>query len=198
MTNHFSRLPFLVALPALIVVAMAAGPSSQGDRLPARFTAAAINMDPTVQLKATLVDITVSRWTADAERKQLIDLLAKQGQPALQRAVHDLPRVGTIKTPDTLSYDLRYARRIPGEDGGEQIILMTDREIAIWEKQSMSRTVDYPFMVIELRLDQDGHGEGKLTVAAKLGVNKVGQIVMENYGTQPVRLSNVKREADRR
>ena len=180
------------------MAATAAVPSAQSDSVPMKFTATAINMDPTVNLSAAFVDITVTRWTADAERKRLVDLLGAQGQTALQRAVHDLPRVGTIKTPDTLSYDLRYARRIPGEDGGEQIILMTDREIAIWEKQSMSRTVDYPFMVIELRLNKEGRGEGKLTVATKLGVNKAGQLVMENYGTQPVRLSNVKRETDAR
>ena len=197
-TTPRTRIGLSAVFAASIVVAVSAVPASQSTNAPVRFTATAINMDPTVRLNAALVDFTVTRWSSDAERKRLLDILVEKGQDRLQRALHDMPRVGTIKTPDTLAYDLRYARSIPAEDGGEQVVLVTDREIAMWETASMSRTLEYPFMVIELRLDKSGQGEGKLTVATKLSVNKSGQIVMENYGTQPVRLSNVKRETDAR
>ena len=155
-------------------------------------------MDPTVRLKTTVVDFTVTRWSSDEERKRLLDILVEKGQDRLLRTLQNMPRVGTIKTPDTLAYDLRYAGSVPAADGGEQVVLITDRPLAMWETATMSRTLDYPFMLIELRLDTSGRGEGKLTVATKLSANKAGQFVMENYGTQPVRLSNIKRETGER
>ena len=155
-------------------------------------------MDPSVRMNATLVDLHVTRWSSEDERKQLLDMLVEKGRDRLLRALQEMPRAGTIKTPDSLTYDLRYARSTVADDGGEQIVLVTDREIAMWETATMSRTLQYPFMVIELRLDKSGRGEGKLTVATRLSVSRNGQIVMENYGTQPVRLSNVKREIDAR
>lgn len=197
-TTQPNRIMLSLALACSLVVAAAAVPASQETKAPVRYTATAINMDPTVRMNAALVDLHVTRWSSDEERKQLLDVLVEKGQDRLLRALQGMPRAGTIKTPDSLTYDLRYARNSVAEDGGERIVLVTDREIAMWETATMSRTLDYPFMVIELHLDKTGHGEGKLTVATKLSVSRDGQIVMENYGTQPVRLSNVKREIDAR
>jgi len=164
----------------------------QGNGLPARFTATATNLDPTVQLTATLVDFNITRWSTDTERQRLKDILVDKGQDKLLRALQDIPRVGTMKTPDTLSYDLHYARQTR-EGDEDRIVLVTDRPIAIWEQANFTRTLQYPFTVIELRIDPSGRGEGKITVATKIAVDKNGQIVLENYGTQPVRLSNVRR-----
>jgi hypothetical protein len=162
--------------------------------LPARFTATATNLDPTVRLTATLVDFTVTRWSTDAERQRLLSVLVDKGQDKLLRALQDIPRVGTMKTPDTLSYDLHYARLT--RDGDEdRVVLVTDRPISMWEQADFNRTLQYPFTVIEMRLDPSGKGEGKITVATKIIADpKTGQITLENYSSQPIRLSNVRRE----
>jgi hypothetical protein len=183
-----------LGLAALFVALLSAGLAAQSNAPMVRYTATATNLDPSVRLTATLVDITVSRWSSDTERQRLLGILAEGGQDKLLKALRDLPRVGTIKTPDSLAYALQYARRIQTDDGGERIILVTDRYISFWEAANQSRTLEYPFMVIELRLDSRGRGEGKMTVATKLEVDKDGQIVLENYGSQPVRLGSVKRD----
>jgi hypothetical protein len=160
-----------------------------------RYTANAINMDSSVRLKATTVDIVVNRWSTDAEREQLHTALVEQGQGKLLKTLQAMPKVGYIKTPDALSYDLHYAHRIPvGDTGAERVVLTTDRPINFWEAANSSRTLDYPFMVIELRMTSTGEGEGKLTVATKISQDPATkQIVLENYGDQPVRLLNVRR-----
>jgi len=183
-----------LGLAALFVALVSAGLAAQSNAPMVRYTATATNLDPTVRLTATLVDIAVSRWSTDAERQRLLGILKENGQDKLLKALQDLPRVGTIKTPDSLAFALHYARRIPTDDGGERIVLVTDRDISFWEAANQSRTLEYPFMVIELRLDSRGRGEGKMTVATKLDVDKDGQIVLENYGSQPVRLGSVKRD----
>ena len=164
-----------------------------------RYTANAINMDSSVRMATTSVDIVVNRWSTDAERERLMTSLVELGQDRLLKALQATPKVGYIKTPDALSYDLHYARRIPmGDTGAERVVLVTDRPINFWEAANSSRTLDYPFMVIELRMNSAGEGEGKLTVATKISSDPVTkQIVLENYGDQPVRLTSVRRVVDK-
>lgn len=108
--------------------------------------------------------------------------------------MQDLPRVGYIRTPNSIGYDLHYARKSLLADGGERVVMATDRYISYWEAVNRPRTIDYPFTVIELRLNADGEGEGKMSVATKITVDKdTNTIVLENYGTQPVLLQSVRR-----
>lgn len=93
------------------------------------------------------------------------------------------------------AYDLRYAQRTPQPEGGEQIVLATDRYIRFWEAAGSSRTTDYPFTIIEMRLDRDGRGKGKMFIATRvIGDKRNHTIVLENWGTQPVMLKDVRRE----
>jgi len=49
--------------------------------------------------------------------------------------------------------------------------------------------------VIELRLNRDGEGEGKMSLATKIIPDKdKNTITLENYETSPVMLTNVRRE----
>ena len=45
------------------------------------------------------------------------------------------------------------------------------------------------FTVVELRLNGDGEGEGKMSIAAKISGNNVLNLIeLEDYASQPVRL----------
>ena len=61
---------------------------------------------------------------------------------------------------------------MPGEDGGRRIVLVTDRPISFWEAANQPRSIDYPFTLIELRLNRDGEGEGKMSIATKITGNR--------------------------
>ena len=118
-------------------------------------------------------------------------VLVEKGANALLEALRKNEPVGRIRTPDSVGYDLRYAHQSPLEGGGRRVVVATDRPIGFWEASDRPRTVDYPFTVIELRLKPDGKGEGKLSIATK--VVPVGKtIYLEDYGTQPVTLTNVR------
>ena len=55
--------------------------------------------------------------------------------------------------------------------------------------------MDYPFTWIEIRFNKDGIGEGKMSVYAKITLNKDGQTMeLENYGQGPAQLTEVKIE----
>jgi hypothetical protein len=46
---------------------------------------------------------------------------------------------------------------------------------------------------MEIRVDKDGKGQGKMAVATKIDFDKEKKVVqIENYGSEPVRLNEVR------
>jgi hypothetical protein len=179
-----------------LVVAIVAGATlvvaGQTNGVAERFTAMAVNME---RGGAGTIEMVVNRWSTDAERTKLMTTLLEKGPEKLLDVLQDMPRVGYIRSNGGLGYDLHYAHRVKGEDGGERVVLSTDRRIGFWEASRQPRSIDYPFTVIELRLNNDGEGVGKMSLATKITADKDRTTVtLENYDTQPVLLQSVKRQ----
>jgi hypothetical protein len=66
------------------------------------------------------------------------------------------------------------------------------------ELRDQPRTVDYPFMVIDIRLKADGKGEGKLVPLAKINTDRDHIVEIENYASEPVRLTSVESKTQTR
>jgi hypothetical protein len=162
---------------------------------PETFTAFAVNMNSRVSGAATSqVDIHVQRYSTDEERDQLMDAFKTGGQDRLLDVLQDLPVVGYIRTPTSLRYDLHFARQVPLPEGGRKVILLTDRHMAMWEVVNSTRSVNYPFTLIQLQLDKDGTGVGKASIATKISQGGSDDVIeLENFESQPVLLNNVKK-----
>jgi hypothetical protein len=159
---------------------------------PLKLTAFAVNMAanrPAAQ--ANIVEIQIDRWSSEAERQSLRETLRAQGTDRLLSALQKVPKVGFIRTPDSLAWDLHYARATASGDGGTRIVLGTDRRMSFWELTNRDRSVDYPFTVIEIRLDKNGKGEGRMSIATKITADDQGDIHLEDYSVEPVRLQNI-------
>jgi hypothetical protein len=173
-------------------VLLTAAGSAQTMGTPERFTATAMNIN---NGRAGTIDITVNRWSTDKQRDQLMAVAAQKGPEKLLDALQDQPVVGHFGAPGNLSWDLHFARRMPLPEGGERIVLVTDRRIGFWEATNQPRSFDYPFTVIEVRMNRDGEGEGKMSVATKVIYDKkANMITLENFETSPVQLTQVRRE----
>src|SRR5205823_11670570 len=137
---------------------------------PEHFTAFAVDMSNTARTgrNSTTVDIVVNRWSSDADRDRLLTILREKGQDALLDALQKLPVVGYINTPGSLRYDLHFARQRPEPEGGRMIFLMTVRYIGAWEAANRPRTMDYPFMLIQLKVDKNGNGQGSASIYTKI------------------------------
>lgn len=178
--------------------------AAQTTGAPIRMSAWAVNMSNIATGANATIDIKVDRWSTADERQRLISTFLDKGQDALLRALQKAPVKGRMRIPGymgpdphnyRLGWDLRYAWQVPGEDGGRRIIIATDRYIGFWEARNQPRTIDYPFTFIEIRLNAEGEGEGKLAAATRLTFNKKKNLVeLENYSTEPVRLQNVRVE----
>jgi hypothetical protein len=186
---------FLVVLAFLSsAVTHAAVPMTAADEDgPLRCTAAAIGTGGLrTSPVATSLDIVVERWSSESERQRLIGSL-KQGEDEILETVRELRRVGYIRTPNSLGWDLHFAQSNPGEDGGRRVVVATDRPMSFWEIANQPRTVDYPFTFIQLQLNGDGEGRGTLSVATKVLSTRDGRFVeLETYDAPPVQLNDVK------
>jgi hypothetical protein len=188
---------------AVAVAAIAAQPAisqTNGDKL--EITAWAVNMSNIATGANATVEFTIDRWSTPEDRERLITTMQEQGQDALLRVLQDMPSIGRMRFPALqgrdplnarLGWDLRYAATEPLPEGGRKIVLLTDRPIGFREAVNRPRTIDYPFTLIEMRVDRDGEGQGKMSVAAKITFDRGKKVIeLENYTSEPVRLQNVR------
>jgi len=138
----------------------------------------------------------IDRYTTDEELARWIEAFRQGGQGALVSVWQkEEPQVGRVRFAETLGRDLRVVRSRPTEKG-RRIVLVTDRPLAAPEVMRGLRTEDYPIAWIDVEVDAEGKGEGTLVAAAQLSVDDQGQLVVESFGIQPVKLLNVKIELD--
>jgi hypothetical protein len=183
----------LTFLPALVVLVCSLA-VAQSNQQPERFTANAVSLSPEYGTGQQVVDIDVNRWSSNAERERLVTALREKGPNELLKQLQKNKPVGRIKTPDSLGYDLRYAYQQTDPDGGRTIVIATDRPIGFWEASNRPRSIDYPFTVIQMKLDRDGTGKGTMSYATRIVAHENNVIELEDFATQPIMLNNIKSE----
>jgi hypothetical protein len=179
-------------MAGVITLAHAQG---QPQDLPLEFNATAIAND-NLRSGAGRVIIRIERWSTDAERERLVSTLLKAGPEAALEELRDTRRVGFIRTPDAIGYDLHYASQAPGEDGGRRIVVATDRPISVWEAWYRPRISQYPFTVIQMQIDADGTGKGTMSYATRV-IAHDNIVELENYASAPVMLTEIESRAVR-
>jgi hypothetical protein len=195
------RNPIVIALdPAAQAAAQAAG--ARGGR-GGRGNRAAAGLDPNDPALAD-VDATPARGGGRGGRggrgARGGDAAAPAVDPMtiLSAAIEKAPTVGYLWTNETVGYSIKYAYRTPLADGGERIILATDRQLgsgtAGWKSTASGTPTTYPFTLIEIRIDPKGLGEGKASLTSKIILDKEAKTVaLENYASTPAIFQNVKR-----
>jgi hypothetical protein len=188
--------PGRVLAAGVIATALLAPSAASAQNVKESFTGFAINMNSLP--RTATVDFTIQRWSTDAEREQLLAILKEEKDPRkanqkLLSALQKMPKVGYIRTSTSLGWDLHYARQSPLEEGGRRIVLGTDRPIGFREARNQPRSMDYPFTVVEVQLDKNDKGVGKILGGTKIYIDKENNLVLENYGQQPVRFNEIKK-----
>ena len=193
MPSH--RTTGLTAVAAAVLALVAAPTFAQtGEpKLPLKLTSFAINMDAATRASTGRIDITIERWSTDAERERLLDALIEKGSDKLLSTLQQIkPRAGYVRSDRSLAWDIYFARLQPGEDGGYRLVFATDRPISFQEARNNTRSSDYEFMLCEVHMKPGGEGQGKLALMAKVSYDKKNKsIEIENWDTEPVRLNKV-------
>ena len=193
--------PSVLSIVTAVLLLAPATASVRAQQEQLEIDAFAINMSNIATGANARVDITVNSWSSAEEREQLITTMLEKGSGALLKALQKAPvkgrfRIPTARPPDphhlSLGLDIRYAWQVPLPEGGKRIVLAMDRYIGFAEARNQPRSVDYPFTLIQIHVDKDGKGEGKMAVATKIKFDKEKKVIeLENYSSEPVRLNNV-------
>jgi hypothetical protein len=188
-----SRRSSLLALVVILAgLGFLARDTAADDKSVLRLRAFAVNLNSPGRASTGTLDINIERWSTPEEAARLRDILAEKGEGALLEALQKLPRVGSIQRTGQLGWDIHFAQQIPASNGSRRIVIATDRPMSFWEAANRPRSADYAFTLAEIRLGPDGKGEGKLVPAAKIDYNKeTNTLEIENYNTEPVRLTQV-------
>ncbi len=142
----------------------------------------------------TRYDIIINRWSTEAERDRLLSNLS-EGVDKLARPLTAAETAGYMQWPGRVEYDLKYASRVLRADGSEDVVLATDRPVFVWwDSEKGAAGTKSEFSVLQLRLNKDGRGEGKLSLTTKIGANKDAKTIMvEDFASQRTLLADVQR-----
>jgi hypothetical protein len=172
------------------------------------FTGMLVQMSGMAAGASGTLQLTVDRWSTPEERKAYLEALVagkdEKNLEAKQRKLVDLmedsrgdKRVGFARFPRTLGWDLTYAWQFM--QGTTRIVrLATNRPIAFVEARNSYRTMDYPFGLIELKLNEKGEGEGLAFQAVSLTIGKENALEVETYGIGPQRILSVHTEKSKK
>ncbi len=181
-----------IALTVIGILVSLSTPAAESPKTIAYYTAYAVNMVNGIRATVT---IGIYRWSSDAEKIALTDVLKSEGNAQMVADMSQLPQVGFIMTQGTLAYALYYARENTLPDGTRQIVLATNRPMTFGAAVSGGTKNRYDLGVAELHFSKDGKGEGKVIGQGMAKIDKsTGKIEVENYMGQPTRLLDVKEE----
>jgi hypothetical protein len=202
MTSQRRLLVGIVAALALLVSVAAqelAGPSTKD---PLRFRAVLQTQAQDAGLQG-VVEIAIERWSTDAERQTLVSQLAgttlkSGGQDKLLKALQNIkPRAGFIRTPNSLGWEIQYARDNVQSDGTRQIVIATDKPVSMGAAFAGAESLDYPFTLIEMHMGANNKGEGRMLARSAI-TTKNGRLELENYGNEPIKLSEITQQEEKK
>jgi hypothetical protein len=143
-------------------------------------------------------NLRINGETSDEQARQYLSVLQQNGQDRALDAIrkNDL---GSFSVDNQLGRTLNVVRE-SNVDGKRRLFVVFERWERFAELRGGYRSLDYPFGVIELYIDNaTGKGEGTYIAAARIRwIDDKNQVEIENFATYPVKLTAVVRDSNKR
>lgn len=190
------KLSFLTAI--LLTALFALSANAQGRE---RFTGTVVFFGSGLNTRTESTDFTldITGETSDEQTQDYLSILKNDGQNKVLDEIDDLEN-GRFSVGPRVGVPVNVVRETD-ENGNRKIFVVFKRSIQFAELRNGYQSVDYPFGVIELKIDsRTGKGKGEYFAAARLRLKskagKTPQLEVENYATFPAKLMGV--TSDRR
>ncbi len=147
-------------------------------------------------------NLTINGQTSNEQAQQYLAILDDKGQAAALDAIRDND-LGTLQFGSQLGRRINVVRESIVE-GKRRIFIVFERWTQFAELRGGYRSLDYPFGVVEIFIDErTGKGEGTYIPAARIRLDdnkrtNTQQLEVENFATYPVKLNNITRRDNRR
>lgn len=187
----FILLPLVLALPFFASEPKATEPKE-------RFTANLIRIDGPAATRTSFFNILIDDYTSDVDAKEIRELLKAKGSDAVQTKIGNL-ELGAMYTTGTLALPLCFIRQFPLENGkGRRIVGISARRTRFGEHWYDTRSMDYPWSMVDFTVDEKGKGSGLLYETAKFEYDEKGKLLITSQGLHPTKLLNVKLSAKKK
>jgi hypothetical protein len=135
--------------------------------------------------------LTLDRLSTDREREQVVAALKGGGTARIHALIDKWAAIGSVRVGSTLT-PVRYAFAQPIA-GGRLITVVTSAPIAFvgGGLPNAPPRAGFDLGMVLLDVPASGTGHGELAPATKIGLNKDGAVVTDDYGTATIVLSNV-------
>jgi hypothetical protein len=182
--------------PAILTFLMLSSGAAQEPQapVPAQYSANAIGQSGTVAGKSFGLNVYIDAVSPEGQVDELIEILRQKGQDGLVSALEKSKDLGRIAPTGSVGTTMRVVLINPRPDGGQHIVLATNRPIAFGELYNGTRSRDYPIGILVLNVDGNGKGSGTFAPLCKVKFNKKKELVVEHYGQKPFRVVNVTRQ----
>jgi len=147
----------------------------------------------------SMAEINIYRWSSDEERGEILEAIKKAtAEPRtnsreIAKALRGQKKAGYAFFAGKQGYPLRYAKSFDMGDGKRQIVLATDRPVSFGEVYQQTQLGDFDVSLVVLNLDENGKGEGVLSLGTELKWNdEENKIEMTNVSSQPIKLGDVR------
>ena len=137
------------------------------------------------------VTVHIDEYSTPEERQILVDAFNSGGSKGLYNALDKMSARGHIAITGTLGYDIKFARKIP-VDEGFKLIVVTNRPVAFREAWNSGRSLNYNLSYLEMTFNKETRkGTGTLIPAALFKIDKKsGEVTIEAF-RNPWTLSNI-------
>lgn len=135
------------------------------------------------------IQIRISRYTPDFDRKVLDDALRQGGYASFVNALRRAPEAGTVAAGDG-----QFTIRLASErktDKGRTIVIVTDKPVFFvgGARPDAKPRTGYETALIQLQLDDAGTGTGVMGAAARVKPDGEGGVRIDNYAEEPLALT---------
>ena len=146
--------------------------------------------------------LTIEGTTPDQQAQEYLGILQSDGQDDALKAIRK-QELGRFSVGSNVGIPINVVRE--SVSGGQRrIFIVFERWTQFAEYRGGYRSLDYPFGVIEMTVDEStGKGEGTYIAAAQIRWRQDKrsnqyQVEIENFATYPARLLGVTRRGSRR
>ena len=187
-----------VLMVGCLAVALAADRSPFAQDAPEgttlRMTAFAVNLSGVGRTRPQTLQIVIERWSTDEERKKLVDTLVEKGSEKLLDVVQDIkPRAGFIRTTEQpgLGHPVRARAAAPERRAAHRVRDGPADQLPGGAGQHAVDGLRVHGLRDPARSRRQGRGQAGAAATKVTYDKEKKQVELENYGQQPVRLTQV-------
>ena len=133
----------------------------------------------------------ITNWASQDDIKRLGGILKEKGQAALVVELKKLD-AGRINKVGVTGNQIAVAEK--WQDGDKTVITMiAARRMSMFEESSRAVSTKYPLAFLQVTVDSNGNGSGKLVSAARVTYDKSGDTFrLDPHGQGATAITNVK------